>query len=165
MPTFVFVCIAKKATGNGKRIPRAKRVAEGDALAGVGTGSVEKSPFSASYRLCSWVLICTPQNRVFPFSSPLRIRFIRSHRPHAAPNKYSPFLKVVLVWVSASKETPKDLIAIRIALNLPCPFHNVCKLSRNYYSGRWIVRWIVFVQRRGELFYHCSFTLFQRPAI
>ena len=30
-------------TGNGERIPRAKRVAEGDALAGVGTG---KHPFS-----------------------------------------------------------------------------------------------------------------------
>ena len=28
----------KRRTGNGKRIPRAKRVAEGDALAGVGTG-------------------------------------------------------------------------------------------------------------------------------
>ena len=24
-------------------------------------------------------------------------QFLRSHRPHAAPNKYSPFLKVVLV--------------------------------------------------------------------
>ena len=29
----------KRRTGNGKRIPRAKRVAEGDALAGVGTGN------------------------------------------------------------------------------------------------------------------------------
>ena len=28
----------KRGTGNGERIPRAKRVAEGDALAGVGTG-------------------------------------------------------------------------------------------------------------------------------
>ena len=29
----------KRRTGNGKRIPRAKRVAEGDALAGVGMGN------------------------------------------------------------------------------------------------------------------------------
>ena len=28
-----------------------------------------------------------------------RYAFIRSHRPHAAPSKYNPFLKVVLVWV------------------------------------------------------------------
>ena len=31
----------KRGTGNGERIPRAKRVAEGDALAGVGTGKRE----------------------------------------------------------------------------------------------------------------------------
>jgi glutamate synthase (NADPH/NADH) large chain len=31
----------KRVTGNGERIPRAKRVAEGDALAGVGMGDVE----------------------------------------------------------------------------------------------------------------------------
>ena len=31
----------KRVTGNGERIPRAKRVAEGDALAGVGTGNGE----------------------------------------------------------------------------------------------------------------------------
>ena len=31
----------KRGMGNGERIPRAKRVAEGDALAGVGTGDVE----------------------------------------------------------------------------------------------------------------------------
>lgn len=37
MPTFVSVCIAEKATGNGEQ----------------GTESVEKSSFSASYRLCS----------------------------------------------------------------------------------------------------------------
>ena len=83
MPTSVSVCIAQKATGNGKQ----------------GTGSVEKSPFSASYRLCSRVLICTPQNRVFPLSSSIRIRFIRSHRPHAAPSKYRSFRDVVLVCV------------------------------------------------------------------
>ena len=37
------MCLAveryKRGTGNGERIPRAKRVAEGDALAGVGTGN------------------------------------------------------------------------------------------------------------------------------
>ena len=32
-------------TGNGERIPRAKRVAEGDALAGVGTGNQKISPW------------------------------------------------------------------------------------------------------------------------
>ena len=32
--------IGERGTGNRERIPRAKRVAEGDALAGVGTGSV-----------------------------------------------------------------------------------------------------------------------------
>ena len=56
MLIFVSVCIAKKGTGNGE----------------LGTGSVEKPSISASYRLCSWVLICTPQNSVFPFSSPIR---------------------------------------------------------------------------------------------
>ena len=37
MPIFVSVCIAKKVTENGEQ----------------GTLSVEKPPFSASYRLCS----------------------------------------------------------------------------------------------------------------
>ena len=35
-------CVAKRGTGNGERIPRAKRVAEGDALAGVGMGNGER---------------------------------------------------------------------------------------------------------------------------
>lgn len=33
----------------------------------------------------------------FSFSSPIRIRFIRSHRPHAAPNKYRGFREVSLL--------------------------------------------------------------------
>ena len=37
------------------------------------------------------------ENCFLPFGSPIRTRFIRSHRPHAAPNEYSPFLNVVLV--------------------------------------------------------------------
>ena len=37
-------CCRMEVTGNGERIPRAKRVAEGDALAGVGTGNGERIP-------------------------------------------------------------------------------------------------------------------------
>ena len=51
------------------------------------------------YRLWSLVLIRTPQIRVFPFSSSIRIRFIRSHRPHAAPSKHRGFREVVLMCV------------------------------------------------------------------
>ena len=36
----------ERGTGNGERIPRAKRVAEGDALAGVGTGVVVEASFN-----------------------------------------------------------------------------------------------------------------------
>ena len=39
------------------------------------------------------------ENHVFPFSSSICIQFIRSHRPHAAPSKYSGFSEVVLVCV------------------------------------------------------------------
>ena len=53
----------------------------------------------------------------FPFSSSIRIRFIRSHRPHAAPNKYSPFLKVVLMCVPWFKSLRLLRIKILHVLN------------------------------------------------
>ena len=83
---FVFISIAKK--GNGER--------------GTGNGCVEKSSFFASYRLCSCLLIRPSENCVFPSSSPIRIRSIRSHPHHAAPRKYKPLLKVVLLRVAYS---------------------------------------------------------------
>ena len=43
--------IVERGTGNGERIPRAKRVAEGDALAGVGTGNGETG-FVLKNRYC-----------------------------------------------------------------------------------------------------------------
>jgi len=45
-------------TGNGERIPRAKRVAEGDALAGVGKGNGErgKRALEAAKKLCDYVI-------------------------------------------------------------------------------------------------------------
>ena len=38
-------------------------------------------------------------NSLFPTAANTHRQFIRSHHPHAAPNKYSPFLKVLLVSV------------------------------------------------------------------
>ena len=54
------------------------------------------------------LLIHTPRKRVFPFSSSIHIRFIRSHRPHAAPSNFSkiPYRdlrKVVLLYVAYFK--------------------------------------------------------------
>ena len=42
----------ERGTGNGERIPRAKRVAEGDALAGVGTGNWSYQ--TSAIRFSSW---------------------------------------------------------------------------------------------------------------
>ena len=49
---------------------------------------------------CPYRITCS----VFSLSSSIRIRFIRSHRPHAAPNKYRGFREVVLVCVLRFKD-------------------------------------------------------------
>ena len=45
----------------------------------------------------------TPHNPIslFPAADNRHRQFLRSHRPHAAPSKYKPFLKVLLVSVLA----------------------------------------------------------------
>ena len=69
----------------------------------------------------------TPKNRIFPFISSTRIRFIRSHRPHAAASKYRGFREVVLVCVH---------YLANIGLTINRPYHtnfDTCGKSRAHY--------------------------------
>ena len=60
-----------RGTGNGERIPRAKRVAEGDALAGVGTGlgdeeTLRAKRIIADHMRTATFILCDPKGGVKP---------------------------------------------------------------------------------------------------
>ena len=51
-------------------------------------------------------------NSLFSAAANTNRQFLRSHRHHATPNKYSPFLKVVLVCVFALILSPRCLYLV-----------------------------------------------------